>query len=164
MLVGPTGCGKTTFRKNYLSNVPCISPDDFIVGKWSVQKARLAWQYAENVARMFFANNESFVVDAQFVTSSSRNEWVKFARNFGYKVHAVCFNTPWRQLLKNHKDRGARGIGLAAYGKIPLPIIRNFYNKFKISMRDPSNWHLFNSKTVVNWGDKIDKDPVGWFV
>lgn len=162
MMAGPTGSGKTTFRKKYLNDLPCVSPDDFIVGKWTQAKARLAWQYAEKVAHLFFSNREQFVVDAQFVTTRSRNEWVKFARNFNYKVHVVCFNTPWRQLLKNHKARGIRGTGLAAYGKIPLPVIRDFYNKFKA--QDPSNWHGFNSITVVNWGDKIDPDPKGWFV
>jgi len=155
MMAGPTGCGKTTFRKKYLSHLPCISPDDFIVGKWTQPKARLAWSYAERLAGILFAERNPFVVDAQFVNPRARNDWVKLARSFGYKIHIVCFNTPWQQLLKNHKIRGERGIGLAAYGRIPLPVIRQYYNKFKLSMQGPSNWNLFDSRIIVDWGQDV---------
>jgi predicted kinase len=157
MMVGPTGCGKTMFRKKYFDDVPCISPDDFILGKWTPIKARYAWSYASQVGHILLAEGSPIVLDAQFINPSTRNEWVKMSRAYGYKTFAICFNTPWRQLLKNHRNRGDRGL----YGKVPFDVIRASHAKFKRSMAGPSNWFLFDNRFVVDWGtDEINAEAI----
>lgn len=153
LLVGPTGCGKSTFRKKHLAKFPCISPDDFIVGRWNPDKASAAWFYAEKMARFMFDEEQSFVVDAQFITPDSRNKWVKMARARGFKIMAVRFDTPWTQILTNHKKRGDRG----GYGRIPVDVIQTSHEKFTRSMSGPSNWFLFDKVMTVKWGSRKDK-------
>ena len=148
MLIGPTGCGKTTFRKKYLTTLACISPDDFISGGWTSDKRALAWGHAGRMAELFFRDEESFVVDAQFVTADLRNEWVKKAKRHDYKVVAVCLLTSWSQILKNHEKRGDRG----GYGIIPREVIKESYWTYQKAMTGTSNWHLFDKKIVVKWG------------
>lgn len=154
LLVGPTGCGKSTFRKKYLSHIPCISPDDFIVGRWSPQKTYAAWLYAAKVAESFLRENDSFLVDAQFVNPTIRNEWVKKARAHKFQVFAICFRTPWTQIVKNHEKRGDRG----GYGTIPADVIRSMFEKFERSISGPSNWFLFDKVMTVKWGSRKDRE------
>lgn len=156
LLVGPTGCGKSTFRKKYLDQFPCISPDDFVVGRWDSYKAFLAWSHAEKMAELMLRSGQSFLVDAQFITPDSRNKWTKMARAYNFSVVAICFKTPWNQLLTNHKKRGNRG----GYGKIPLDVILTSYEKFTKSMSGPSNWFLFDKVMTVNWGSRKDRECV----
>lgn len=156
LLVGPTGCGKSTFRRKYLSQLPCISPDDFIVGRWDPNKAFMAWSYAERMAVILCSEGKSFLVDAQFISPDSRNKWTKIARAHGFGVMAICFKTPWNQILANHKKRGDRN----GYGKVPLDVIRISHEKFTKSMSGPSNWFLFDKVMTVNWGSRKDKTCV----
>lgn len=148
MLVGPTGCGKTTFRKKHLTTYACISPDDFICGGWTSDKGEMAWAYANKVAELFLSEGESFIVDAQFVSADIRKNWVNRARGFDYKVVAVCLSTTWRQILKNHKKRGDRG----GYGIVPSQVIKESYSKFETDMANPPVWNIFDKKIVVKWG------------
>jgi predicted kinase len=154
LLVGPTGCGKSTFRKKYLAQFPCISPDDFIIGRWDSNKAFLAWSHAEKMADLLCRERKSFLVDAQFITPDSRNKWTKIARGHGLGIVAICFKTPWDQILANHKKRGNRN----GYGKIPLDVIRTSHEKFTKSMSGPSNWFLFDAVMTINWGSRKDRE------
>jgi protein phosphatase len=154
LLVGPTGCGKSTFRKKYLAQFPCISPDDFIVGRWDPNKTFAAWCYAERVAKIFFGYNQSFIVDAQFVSPDARNKWVKMARSFGFETVAIRFVTPWNQLMVNHKKRGDRG----GYGRIPPEAISASYEKFTQAMAGTSNWFLFDKLLTIRWGNRKDRE------
>lgn len=135
-MIGPTGCGKTTFRKKNLSHLPCVSPDDFIVGKWTHTKASLAWGYAKKVAVQLLKEKTSFVLDAQFVDGKTRNEWRRWIETHrGYKAVGVIFNTPWNQIQKNQSKRGNRGL----YGKIPLAVQTAAYRRFVSSLKkDPT--------------------------
>ena len=153
LLVGPIGCGKSTFRKKYLGQFPCISPDDFIIGRWSPDKVFLAWNYAEKVANLILRSGQSFVVDAQFVSSSVRNQWVKMARLHQFGVVALCFRTPWVQIVANHNKRGERG----GYGKIPIDVVQASHDKFLKSISGPSNWFLFDKVMTIKWGSRKDK-------
>jgi predicted kinase len=118
MLIGPTGCGKSTFRKKHLAGLPCVSPDDFVVGKWSAKKAAHAWQHARNMAIELLLEKQSFVVDAQFLDPAVRAEWQHLALGFGFETRGVVFDTSWTQLRQNQKARGARG----HYGLIPYKV------------------------------------------
>ena len=127
MLVGPTGCGKSTFRQKHLAGLPCVSPDDFIVGQWTAKKAAHAWQCARNMAIELLIEKQSFVVDAQFLDPAVRAEWMSLAIGFGYKTHVFVFDTTWTQLRKNQQSRGARG----HYGLIPHKVQRRSYQLMK---------------------------------
>lgn len=123
MLIGPTGCGKSTFRRKHLSGLPCVSPDDFIVGKWTAKKAVHAWQHARNLAIEMMVEKQSFVADAQFLDPAVRAEWKALASGFDFRVRAFAFDTPWKQLRENQQARGARGF----YGTIPVKVQRRSY-------------------------------------
>lgn len=127
MLVGPTGCGKSTFRKQHLAGLPCVSPDDFIVGKWTAKKATHAWQHARNMAIELMVEKKSFVVDAQFLDPAVRAEWQALAHGFGFETCAFVFSTSWTQLRKNQQSRGARG----DYGLIPHKVQLRSYQLMK---------------------------------
>lgn len=152
MLIGPTGCGKSTFRKKYLSHLPCVSPDDFIVGKWSPKKAAHAWQHARNMAIELLVEDQSFVADAQFLDPKVRAEWTRIARGFSFKCRAFMFDTSWKQLRKNQKDRGERGL----YGEIPFAVQRQSFQLMKALLRGRN---LESDKkaglTVIKFGSKI---------
>ena len=123
MLIGPTGCGKSTFRKKHLAGLPCVSPDDFIVGKWSPNKAAHAWQHARNMAIELLGERQPFVADAQFLERAVRAEWLRLAKGFGFKSRAFVFNISWKQLRENQQARGARDF----YGEVPTDVqIRSF--------------------------------------
>ncbi len=149
ILIGPTGCGKTTYRKanSKLAGLPCVSPDDFIVGKWTPAKAQLAWSFAEKMAKELMGENTEFVVDAQFINGDTRRRWRNMARHFDYDVTATVFKTPWKQLLKNHKQRGNRG----NYGSIPFVVIRNAHNSFQRLIEDENAFKSFDSVCFVEW-------------
>lgn len=155
LTIAPTGSGKTTYRLIKFANVVCISPDDLIVGKWSPQKARDAWEQAEQKAAALFTNGQDFVVDAQFVNASVRSKWIRNAKQHGYIVNAVVFDTPLEQILENHKVRGDRG----GYGEVPITAINDFYNKFRVFLENKvETFAQFDNVSVVVWGD----ESTGW--
>jgi predicted kinase len=134
-MVGPTGCGKTTFRKKHFPQFPCVSPDDFIIGKWTPTKARLAWEYARKITRELMSENVSFVLDAQFVNDKTRNQWRRWVEKKGYGATGVIFNTSWKQIQKNQRQRGDRCL----YGKIPRNVQLNAYRTFRAALeKDPN--------------------------
>lgn len=149
MLVGVTGCGKTTYRKNHYPNVPCISPDDFIIGRYTPRKQSLAWGHAWWTAHEFYKAGEDFLIDAQFVDPDLRSTWVKEAKAWGFTVEAVVLDTPWNQLLKNHKKRGDRG----GYGEVPMDVIRRNFQTFRRTMDSKKEtFKKFDRVTFVKWG------------
>lgn len=165
MVMGPTGCGKSTFRKKHLFDYPCVSPDDFIVGKWTHKKTVHAWQHARNMAIEMLIDGTSFVVDAQFIDPAVRAEWTALARGFKFRVRAFAFDTPWKQLRKNQQARGARGF----YGVIPFKVQQRSYQLFKQQLkaevfmnegflRPPLSRSCFPYSTIriVKWGEPID--------
>lgn len=135
-MVGPTGCGKTTFRKKHLPHLPCVSPDDFIVGKWTPDKASLAWKYSKKVVTQLLQEKVQFVLDAQFVDSKTRNDWRRWIETHkGYRAVGLIFNTQWKQIRKNQSKRGDRGL----YGKVPLAVQVSAYRRFRADIeQDPT--------------------------
>lgn len=150
MLIGPTGSGKTFFRSQHLAALPCVSPDDLIIGKFSARKRASAWAHARNLAIEMMLGHEEFVVDAQFVDPALRYEWTCLAAGFGYRTLGLVFATPWKQLRKNQQARGARG----HYGEIPLSVQKEMYQNFKKEFDGSNlkheNW--FDVIRVVRWG------------
>ncbi len=132
LMVGPTGCGKSTYRKRHLSKLPCVSPDDFIIGKFTHRKRFHAWAHAQLMAIDLLEGGESFVMDSQFIDPAVRREWFALASGFGYTVRSYVFLTPWQQILRNHKKRGDRG----GYGRIPYATILEFYQAFMKQVRE----------------------------
>lgn len=155
MLIGPTGSGKSTLRRDHLAHLPCVCPDDFIVGKFSPRKRVHAWANARQQAIEMLVTGESFVVDSQFVDPDLRREWACLAKGFGFSVHAVIMVTPWTQLRKNQKARGARGF----YGEIPYAVQREMFTSFKKQFRKGGllfDELQYSRVTVVRWGSKDD--------
>jgi predicted kinase len=151
LLVGPTGCGKSTYRYTYMKDIPCISPDDFIVGQWTGKKAGLAWEHASNVAVELFKEGVHFAVDAQFVNPTTRAEWQKKAQDNGYECVAVIFDTPWAQLQQNQVTRGKRGL----YGEIPLSVQEAAFENFSRQVSDNSILSGFVDYMVVPWEGEV---------
>lgn len=163
MLIGPTGCGKSTFRRKHLVHLPCVSPDDFIVGKWTSKKAQHAWQHARNMAIELMVERQDFVADAQFIDPAVRAEWIQIANGFQFKTRAFAFDTPWKQLRLNQQARGARGF----YGLIPYKVQLRSYQLMKQQrsrmsgnegfVHRPAGRTIFpyNTVNVVKWGEKI---------
>jgi len=164
MLVGPTGCGKSTFRKKHLAGLPCVSPDDFIVGAWTAKKAAHAWQHARNMAIELLAEKKSFVADAQFLDPAVRAEWRSLANGFDFRVRAFAFDTPWKQLRENQQARGARGF----YGLIPHKVQLRSYQLMKHQLAkmvflnegflrpvEDVTWYPYDTIRVVKWGEPI---------
>lgn len=156
LLVGPTGSGKSTFRKEHLSDWPCISPDAFIVGRWTPVKCGSAWTHAHETALEMLKDGDSFCVDAQFVDPATRKQWITLAKGFGFRTVGLIFITPWRQLLKNQAARGSRG----HYGTIPFKVQRARYQEFKKQLRPKlDRWAEmglpFDYVHFVKWGEKF---------
>jgi predicted kinase len=151
MLVGPTGCGKTTFRTSRLSSLSCVNPDSYIVGPWTGEKAGLAWEFAAVISDVLFKEGKSFVFDAQFVNEWTRRQWQVVARSHGYKPVGFIFDTPWEQIQVNQKQRGARG----TYGEIPIPKQEAFYKSFRDQVNDKTLFEGFETYTVVEWGKEV---------
>ena len=158
MLIGPTGCGKSTFRKNNLAKLPCVSPDDFVIGKRTNVKVSYAWQHARNMAIELMKERHSFVADAQFIDTAVRNEWKSLARGFGFDSVGVAFNTTWEQLQKNQQARGARGL----YGKVPVSVQKSAYQRMKAQLdHDYHSMVLrtgFEALHIVDFGKKLKLD------
>lgn len=156
MLIGPTGSGKTHFRQQHLAKYPCVSPDDFIIGKFSARKRVHAWAHARQMAVEMLIAGEEFVVDSQFIDPALRAEWAHLAKGWGYSVVGLIFITPWRQLVKNQKARGARG----HYGPIPFAVQREAYQTFKAQLdlkpgvHPPLSWGLSVVRNV-EWGKPL---------
>jgi predicted kinase len=151
MLIGPTGSGKSTYRKKYLSHLACVSPDDYVAGRWTFGKANLAWKHASQMALELFTSKEPFVVDAQFVDGKTRRRWARMAKSQGYEVEAIVFDTPWNQLLKNQKKRGSRGV----YGRIPFMVVRSAHRRFKELMKHGVEVESFDRMKVKKWKSKL---------
>lgn len=152
MLIGPSGSGKSTYRKHFLEALPCISPDDFIRGKWTPKKCSLAWDFSQNLAIQLFLEGTSFCVDAQFLDPEVRRFWLSLAGGFGYRTHGVVFDTPLKQLFKNQKARGDRG----GYGVIPREVVLEGRKKLVKQMRGTLHGE-FDTYSVVVWGDAISR-------
>lgn len=148
-MVGPTGSGKTTYRKWALGLAPCISPDDFIVGKWTPAKASSSWAHARNTFIEMLKTQEApeIIVDAQFVSGDTRREWVGIARGFGYFTEGKLFDTSFRQIQENQRKRGNRG----GYGTIPYEVLLKSYRSFRDQLRDGSVKRDFHSVTTLKW-------------
>lgn len=148
-MVGPTGSGKTTYRRRRFGLEPCISPDDFIVGKWTPGKTASAWAHARNTFIEILKANELRVilVDAQFVNADTRMEWVGIARGFGYETRALIFDTSFRQIQANQRKRGNRG----GYGTLPYAVVLKQYRSFRDQLRDGSIKRDFHSVVTVPW-------------
>jgi predicted kinase len=131
----------------YMQDIPCISPDDFIVGQWTGKKAGLAWEYASSVAAELFKEGVHFVVDAQFVNSDTREEWQIKAKDNGYECVAVIFDTPWEQIQKNQAERGKRGL----YGEIPLVVQETAFAGFRRQVADNSILNGFVDYMIIPW-------------
>lgn len=145
--IGVTGSGKSTFRRKSLSHLPCVSPDDFIVGLWNMQKASSAWNHARNTAIELMKEGNPFLLDGQFTEYGIRSEWAKLARGFGYTSHALIFDTPWRQLLKNQRARGNRGF----YGLIPHGVVLKNYQMFRDQKKAGTLGIEFDRQTWIPW-------------
>ncbi len=157
LLMGPTGCGKTTYRKKHYRDLPCISPDDFIRGQWTPKKASLCWALARGLAVELLQEGQSFVMDAQFTEEALREEWCRLAHGFEFDVVAVVMHTPWRQLQKNQKKRGSRGL----YGTIPYAVLLRNYQTFRDQIKAGKirgrinhfrKNHQPDGMAIVHWG------------
>jgi predicted kinase len=148
MLVGPTGCGKTTFREQNLSALACVCPDSFIIGPWTPKKVSMAWDYAEGMSNILFQEGTSFLFDAQFVKESTRRYWQEKARRNGFAPGAFIFDTPWEQIQQNQAARGTRG----TYGMVPLCVQETNFSSFRTqkeanTLATGFDWHIW-----IEWG------------
>lgn len=145
MLVGVTGSGKSTWRKKHLADLPCISPDDFIRGRWTPRKCAAAWSFARDLAIEMFKEGESFVVDAQFVDPDVRREWLALARGFGFMQEGVVFDTSLAQIFRNQKARGTRG----GYGLIPRDVVLESFKRLKDQMASGEFCNRFSATAWI---------------
>lgn len=154
MMVGPTGCGKTTFREKNMASLACVCPDSFIIGPWSPQKVSMAWDYAEAMSNILFKEGTSFLFDAQFVKENTRRHWQEKSRRNGFSPGAFIFDTPWDQIQKNQAARGTRG----AYGMVPTHIQETNFNSFKTQKEANALVTGFDWTVWIEWGKEVSCD------
>lgn len=151
MMVGPTGCGKTTFREKNLPALACVCPDSFIIGPWTPEKVKLAWGYAETMAEILFKEGKSFIFDAQFVNENARRRWQETARSKGFTPVGFIFDTPWEQIQENQKNRGSRG----TYGAVPMTVQETAFKAFEAQKQSKTLFEGFDTYIVAEWGKEL---------
>lgn len=82
MLIGPPGSGKTTFRNQYLKNIPVVSTDDLLLriatetGKTYTEAFNLHYKECEaryrTLTNLYQNNDQTYIIDRTNLTRKSR--------------------------------------------------------------------------------------------
>src|SRR3954453_12603396 len=115
VLVGPAGCGKSTFARKHFKPTEVLSSDFFrglVSDNENDQTAtKDAFEVLHLVARKRLARGRLTVVDATNVQPEARTPLVALAREFHVPPVAIVLNLPESVCQDRNRERSGRSVG-----------------------------------------------------
>lgn len=114
ILRGQPCSGKTTYRKEHLADLPCVSLDDYIEAKMqelnlSYDKAwaRFAFEAGEHKRKIFLEcmkNGKSFVIDAMNLSQRITTTDIVNLLTKGFTIHEITFHVE-QDIINERRSR-----------------------------------------------------------
>jgi len=116
VLIGPPGCGKSTFAQRHFPTTAVVSSDVCrkIVSDSEANQAasRQAFDLMETIIDKRMELGRLVVADAMHITPDFRLRWLNLARRHDYPAYALVFRVP-ADICVERDSRRARRVGLA---------------------------------------------------
>ena len=142
MLIGPPGCGKSTFREEHVRRCEQIGHKTAVV---SMDDLRLEWYSPEydiafkkasedsafnaKVDKVYveaLRENNIIILDNTNTAGRARKRWLAPARARDFKVHAVLFPSTREQVLMRQHSREDK--------TIPAHVVENMYDRLSLPL------------------------------
>lgn len=154
LLCGPPGCGKTTFRKQYLQKFVPFSTDDLIMehaAKLGLTYGDVFEGYFKTAQRRYdetldeaLSWEQNIVIDRTHTTVKSRKRTLAKLPPFAkYKKVVIRFGFDQETLVKRVEERG-----LLTGQSVPAGVVRQMCSEFTRPKFD-EGFDLVTSDTVV---------------
>lgn len=107
ILVGASGSGKTTYKKNYPDFISC-SADEFMevdgVYQWSVEKLGWAHGQCQAKAAANLLEGNSVIIDNTNTRARERRDYLRMAEELEVEVEIHCL--PWKKEFLSRNIHG----------------------------------------------------------
>jgi predicted kinase len=139
ILIGLPRSGKTTFANAYRGLFPIVSADEIRMlvhgQRFWADGEDMVWAVRNIYLKMLFQQGVSFIVDETNTTKVRREPIIKLAKEHGYKVEGIWFQTPTEVCIERAlKDTDSKLI----------PIIERMEKQF-----EPPTEEEFNSLAEI---------------
>ena len=129
MLVGPAGCGKSTFAAKHFLPTQVVSSDECrarICDDPTDQRITpFAFDLMHTIIEMRLQCGRLTVADATNLKSEDRRPMMRLARRFGFHASAIVFDTPLQACLARNAGRQRR---------VPIEAIRLQFDLLRKTM------------------------------
>ena len=142
ILIGVSGCGKSTYYQKHLKNTHTrISPDEIRFKKYNFKETGKdfdqrdepnIWKIAQKICKNTLKSGNNLCFDATNLSFYRRYFLVATARKYGYRVKMILFKAPLKLLIENNEKR----IEMGRKRRIPDQAIAAQFNALKM----PEDW------------------------
>ena len=137
--VGPQGCGKTTWAKQYMAehqNTYRVNGDEVramaYTGKWDGKKEAVVNNIQWEAVQSILNNKMNVIWDNMNLSAKAKERCIQMARDTGSELVWKVWNTPIDQCIANDKKRG---------GTIGRAIIESTWLRYDlIPWNDIASW------------------------
>jgi predicted kinase len=113
VMIGPPGCGKSTYVKNSLNKPDTIilRPDDFVIGEFSWAKWKVIHEFLWKTYKCLLDDNtgifdNNIILDDIFIAPKHRKKYIKHAKKKNRRIIAVVLK-PYQKNALKETERGA---------------------------------------------------------
>jgi polynucleotide kinase-phosphatase len=132
LLVGPTGCGKSTFARKHFRPTEVVSSDFFramVSDDENNQAAsKDAFELLHLAAAKRLAGRRFTVIDATNVQADGRKTLLELAKRYHYLTAAIVFNLPEALCRERAGNRPGR--------RVPAAVVRTHYEQLRRTLRN----------------------------
>lgn len=163
LLVGSTGCGKSTFARRWFAPDEIVSSDHFrgvVCGDPTDQSATVeAFALVHQVVEARLKRNLLTVVDATNLESRGRQPLLKLAKSHGVSATAIVLDVPADVCVQRNRDRGDRGF--------PRSVVRHHVRQLANALRRMKRErirevHVLRGVQEIADAELVRVRPRGW--